>query len=76
MEQGGNTPCVLNAANEVAVESFLKGAIGFLDIANVVEGVLSRCENQAISALEDVLTTDLQARNEAAALIKSKFVPI
>ncbi len=76
IEEGGNKPCVLNAANEIAVDKFLNGVIGFLDIANVVEGVLSRCTSGDIQSLDDVLETDMWARNEANALIKSKFVPI
>jgi 1-deoxy-D-xylulose-5-phosphate reductoisomerase len=76
LETGGSKPCILNAANEIAVASFLNGAIGFLDIANVVEGVLSSSENQEIGSLEDVLAIDSWARNQADALIKSKFVRI
>src|SRR3546814_7727482 len=45
-EAGGAAPAILNAANEVAVAAFLKGALGFLDIAMIVEDVLNRSEEQ------------------------------
>ncbi len=73
---GGDKPCILNAANEVAVASFLNGAIRFLDIAHVVEEVLSSSENHDVQTLDGVLSADYSARNSADALIKSKFVHI
>ncbi len=73
---GGCRPCVLNAANEIAVHHFLNKQIGFLDIARVVEETLSECDVRTIDTLEDVHTADQDARNKAHALIKSKFVPI
>ncbi|MEQ9449064.1 MAG: 1-deoxy-D-xylulose-5-phosphate reductoisomerase, partial [Rhodospirillaceae bacterium] len=52
----------MNAANEVAVASFLSGGIGFLDIAAVVEETLERTPNGALRSLEDVHATDETAR--------------
>ncbi|HEX8056312.1 MAG TPA: 1-deoxy-D-xylulose-5-phosphate reductoisomerase, partial [Novosphingobium sp.] len=61
-EQGGAAPAILNAANEVAVAAFLKGAIGFLDIAMIVEDVLNRYSAPVPAAIEDVLEADAKAR--------------
>ncbi len=60
--QGGATPAVMNAANEVAVAAFLNGAIGFLDIAMIVEDVLNRYNAPVPTAIDDILAADAQAR--------------
>ena len=60
--QGGATPAVMNAANEVAVAAFLQGAIGFLDIAMIVEDVLNRYSAPVPTAIDDILAADVQAR--------------
>ena len=65
-EAGGAAPCVLNAANEVAVEAFLAGSIGFTEIAAVVEGVLDRAGDGTAGSLEAVLEADARARSLAA----------
>lgn len=62
---GGTAPAILNAANEVAVAAFLDGTIGFLDIAAIVEDVLSRYEVIMPSSMEDVLVADAGARDMA-----------
>ena len=59
---GGVTPAILNAANEVAVAAFLGGQIGFLDIAMIVEEVLTRYSAPAPTTIDDVLAADAQAR--------------
>jgi 1-deoxy-D-xylulose-5-phosphate reductoisomerase len=64
-EAGGVTPAILNAANEVAVAAFLKDAIGFLDIAMIVEEVLNRYSAAVPSGIDDVLEADAQARSMA-----------
>jgi 1-deoxy-D-xylulose-5-phosphate reductoisomerase len=64
-EAGGAVPAILNAANEVAVAAFLKGAIGFLDIAMIVEDVLNRYSAPVPSGIDDVLEADAQARSMA-----------
>lgn len=66
---GGATPPALNAANEAAVEAFLAGRIGFLDIARVVEETLLRTPMQAASGLDDVLAVDAEARRVADELM-------
>ncbi len=68
---GGNATTALNAANEVAVEAFLEGMIGFVDIGYVVEGVLDEFPYEAIDCLDDVLRADALARLKAHALISS-----
>jgi 1-deoxy-D-xylulose-5-phosphate reductoisomerase len=62
LEQGGRAPAVLNAANEVAVERFLAGAIRFTEIAQLIEAVLSRCASGRVQTLDDVLAADEAAR--------------
>jgi 1-deoxy-D-xylulose-5-phosphate reductoisomerase len=63
---GGTAPCVLNAANEVAVGAFLEGRIGFLDIAAVVEEALVRVPAEPVESLAQVLDADRRAREAAA----------
>jgi 1-deoxy-D-xylulose-5-phosphate reductoisomerase len=68
--QGGATPAILNAANEVAVAAFLKGAIGFLDIAMIVEEVLNRYNAANPRQIEDVLEADAKARQMAGQVME------
>lgn len=69
-EAGGATPAILNAANEVAVAAFLDGRIGFLDIAMIVEEVLSRYSAATPSVIDDVLAADGRARMEAGQVME------
>jgi 1-deoxy-D-xylulose-5-phosphate reductoisomerase len=69
-EQGGVTPAILNAANEVAVAAFLEGRIAFLDIAMIVEEVLNRYSADSPSAIDDVLAADSQARRQAGEVME------
>jgi 1-deoxy-D-xylulose-5-phosphate reductoisomerase len=62
-ERGGTYPCVYNAANEVAVQAFLEGRIGFLDIAALVEDVLGRVEGAPARDLDELVEVDRQARD-------------
>jgi 1-deoxy-D-xylulose-5-phosphate reductoisomerase len=66
MNEGGQAPIILNAANEVAVAAFLSEKIGFLDIAGIVEMTLQSMGNRAIETLEDVAASDHEARRRAA----------
>jgi 1-deoxy-D-xylulose-5-phosphate reductoisomerase len=68
IEQGGSAPAILNAANEIAVAAFLDGEIGFLDIARIVETVLSRSNVAPVRSLDDVISADLTARALASGL--------
>jgi 1-deoxy-D-xylulose-5-phosphate reductoisomerase len=71
---GGTAPCVLNAANEVAVHSFLAGQLGFLDIARVIEGTLEVCEPGALRAFDDLYEADAEARRRASGLVEGLAV--
>ena len=64
-KRGGTAPCAYNAANEVAVEAFLDGRIGFLDIASVVEETLGRVEGTPARDLADLVDADAEARRLA-----------
>jgi 1-deoxy-D-xylulose-5-phosphate reductoisomerase len=61
-ERGGSYPCVFNAANEVAVDAFLGGRIGFLDIAELVEDALGRAEGAPAHDLDELVEADTEAR--------------
>ncbi|MBN8832104.1 MAG: 1-deoxy-D-xylulose-5-phosphate reductoisomerase [Sphingomonadales bacterium] len=65
---GGSAPAVLNAANEVAVEAFLDGRIGFLDIGRIVEDVLARIDMAPVASIDDVWAIDMSARQLAERL--------
>jgi len=68
--KGGNVPCVLNAANEIAVYAFLKNRIGFLDMTDLIERTMQHVTFIAQPTLEDYFDSDGEARNFAASLIK------
>ncbi|HVT36794.1 MAG TPA: 1-deoxy-D-xylulose-5-phosphate reductoisomerase [Nevskiaceae bacterium] len=68
---GGNAPNVLNAANEVAVEAFLAGRLGFGEIAQLIEHCLSAAEMPHARDLEAILAVDGQARQVAARRLQS-----
>ena len=65
MEVNGSAPAVLNAANEVAVERFLKGEISFDKISEVVEKTLTRILHKRVNSIAEVLEFDQEARNLA-----------
>ena len=69
LRQAGSAPTVLNAANEIAVDAFLAGRIGFLEVAAVVAAVLEACACQAVASLDDVLEVDAEARRRAGELV-------
>jgi 1-deoxy-D-xylulose-5-phosphate reductoisomerase len=62
LRAGGTAPAILNAANEVAVESFLNGKISFLEIPELIAAVLASQVRVDVNTLEDVLLADVQAR--------------
>jgi 1-deoxy-D-xylulose-5-phosphate reductoisomerase len=66
LSQGGGKPAILNAANEIAVASFLESGIAFLDIASVVGTVLDLYDPPAPSSIDEVLEIDREARRVAA----------
>jgi len=69
LKQAGNMPCILNAANEIAVYAFLKNRIGFLDMTDVVEQTMRTIPFIETPTLEEYFETDGEARNFAASLI-------
>ena len=70
LEAGGAAPTVLNAANEVAVGRFLSGAIGFTDIAALVERALSLDDSLPPGSIDEVIAIDQQTRRNVAGLIQ------
>jgi 1-deoxy-D-xylulose-5-phosphate reductoisomerase len=70
LEKGGNFPCILNAANEIAVWAFLNNRIGFLDITAVIEKCLQKITYIEKPNLSDYFESDGEARNFAASLVK------
>jgi 1-deoxy-D-xylulose-5-phosphate reductoisomerase len=64
IERGGNIPCVMNAANEVAVQQFIEGRIGFLDIADRVERSMQDAAYIPNPTLDDLLLTDKTIRKQ------------
>jgi len=68
--KGGNLPCVLNAANEIAVYAFLRNRIGFLDMTEMVEQTMQKIPFIASPTLDEYLQTDAEARSFAASLIQ------
>ncbi|NNV57638.1 1-deoxy-D-xylulose-5-phosphate reductoisomerase [Limnovirga soli] len=70
LQKGGNMPCILNAANEIAVFAFLRNRIGFLDITEMVERTMNKIPFIAKPTLEQYFESDGEARNFAATLIQ------
>lgn len=68
LESGGTAPCVLNAANEVAVDRFLKGEIGFTQIPSLINKTLDKIENHKSPNVETIFECDKLAREAAAQL--------
>jgi 1-deoxy-D-xylulose-5-phosphate reductoisomerase len=70
--EGGTAPCVLNAANEVAVHAFLNGRLSFLGIPAVIEETLERLGSKPIRAFETLYEADREARQVAGELLSSR----
>ena len=66
---GGTAPCVLNAANEIAVHAFLEGRLRFLEIAEVIERTLSELGAEPVLAFESLYEADRRARELASGLV-------
>ncbi|HUP03583.1 MAG TPA: 1-deoxy-D-xylulose-5-phosphate reductoisomerase [Bryobacteraceae bacterium] len=71
-EAGGSATCILNAADEIAVESFLAGRIGYLSIYDIVRETLERMPDRTPATVADVLEIDRAARRQALALVESR----
>src|SRR6185312_3500127 len=68
MEKGGNMPCILNAANEIAVNAFLKDEIGFTEIPSIVEKCMGKGQFIAKPTISDYMESDMETRAIATAL--------
>ncbi len=68
LRSGGTAPAILNAANEIAVDSFLKGKIAFTRIAEIVEQTLEQLDCERADSLDIILTADTQSRQVAKGL--------
>lgn len=70
IKTGGAAPCILNAANEIAVAAFLDKKINFGGIYRVVNEVMQRCEIKEFSSIEEILAIDREARDIARTVVK------
>lgn len=70
LNRAGNMPCVLNAANEIAVAEFLKDRIGFLEMSDIVEKCLEKMDYIKSPVYEDYVNTDKETRIRAFELVK------
>ena len=66
---GGTAPCILNAANEVAVHAFLQGRLSFLAIAEVIERTLEALPSGQVHSFDSLAAADGDARRQAGALV-------
>ncbi|MBC3541314.1 1-deoxy-D-xylulose-5-phosphate reductoisomerase [Rufibacter sediminis] len=71
MEKGGNAPCILNAANEVAVAAFLRDEVGFLEMSDLISDCLAKVAYIAEPSLDDYVQTDREARQLALRLLQT-----
>lgn len=77
LREEGTSPAVLNAANEVAVDAFLNGKLGFTAIGQVIADTLDALPPQPLRSLEDVMAADAKAREVAADLVaRSQMEPV
>lgn len=72
LDQGGNMPCILNAANEVAVAAFLKDEIGFLEMSDLLADCMAKGTFLLNPSLEDYITTDKLTREMAQLWVKQQ----
>ena len=69
MKKGGNAPCILNAANEIVVDAFLKERIGFLEMSDIIEQTMNKVAFIAKPTYEDYVATDRETRNVTFSII-------
>ena len=70
LHQGGNLPCIVNAANEVVVAAFLADRISFLGMSDIIEQAMQRIPFVAQPTYEDYVATDAETRLKAAEWIR------
>ena len=71
LNQGGNMPCILNAANEVVVQAFLNDKISFLQVPEIIEQAMGKATYLKNPNLEDYIQTDKETRILTSVLVKS-----
>ncbi len=71
LNQGGNMPCILNAANEVVVQAFLNDKISFLQMPEIIEEAMQKASYIKKPVLDDYIQTDKEVRIMTSALVKS-----
>jgi len=71
LNEGGNMPCILNAANEIAVDAFLSDRVGFLQMPEIIEQTMQKVSFIANPLLNDLEETNNEARAVAASLIRN-----
>lgn len=69
LHEGGNMPCIVNAANEVVVDAFLHDRVSFLGMSDVIERTMQRVAFVATPTYDDYVSTDAEARRVAGELI-------
>ena len=72
MEKGGNIPCIMNAANEIAVDQFLKEKISFMQIPEIIENTINKVSFINKPTIEDYIQSNTEARNIALNIIKNR----
>lgn len=73
MEKGGNMPCILNAANEIVVEAFLKRKISFLQMPEIIEQAMNKVDFVNQPTLNDLIETNNETRTVAQLLTENKI---
>jgi len=74
MKRGGNMPCIVNAANEIAVAAFLKDQIGFLEMSDIIEGCMNKVPFLSHPTYEDYVKTDFETRRLATELLPASSI--
>jgi len=69
MERGGNMPCIINAANEIMVEAFLRDQVGFLQMSDIIETCMQKASFIAHPVYEDYVASDTEVRQLATSLL-------
>ena len=72
-DKGGNMPCIMNAANEVAVRAFLEDRIGFYDITDIIAECMDGVDFAASPDLASIYATDEAAKAKAAEIIRTRY---
>ncbi len=72
MDKGGNMPCILNAANEIAVDRFLKGEVGFVEMSDVIEKTMAQSTFRDRPTFDDYVASNTEARTIATAIINTR----